>query len=138
MNAHNNSNRLSQHQGNLNSLDDQLKLHLNEVANQAKAQELAKIIGKDEFDLITQVWPKLNFAQSDFTNEILENIKNMGIKVDDELKNLVETEPQSVVRDAFEAYKEALEQKRVSYHASFLKAAIRKRYAPNYYKGIAA
>jgi endonuclease III-like uncharacterized protein len=138
MNAHNNSNPLSQHEGNLNSLDDQLKLHLDEVATQRKAQELAKMIGKDDFDRIIQFWSKLNFVQSNFTNEILEKIKNMGIKVDDELRNLVETEPRSLVENALEAYEEALKQKRVSYHASFLKAAIRKRYAPNYHKGIAA
>ncbi|OKH35017.1 hypothetical protein NIES2101_38100 [Calothrix sp. HK-06] len=172
MNAHNNSNPLSQHEDNLNSLDDQLRLHLDEVATQVKAQELAKMIGKDDFDRIIQFWFKLNFAQStalpsvtqyrfspcpfpvkafsfkdvlhscrkccNFTNEILEKIKNMGIKVDDELRKLVETEPQSVVEDAVEAYEEALKQRRVKYHESFLKAAIRKRYAPNYHKGIAA
>jgi predicted Zn-dependent protease len=116
--------------GTPDSLIQPLRLHLARV----QAQELAKLIGRGNLDQIVQVWFEDNLAQTTQVrsgNEILTEIRKTGIVPDDELKTLVENTPTRVVRDAVEALKEALEERRANKPLKFLKAAIRRKFKPN-------
>ncbi|MEO0970829.1 MAG: hypothetical protein AAFX80_21525 [Cyanobacteria bacterium J06639_18] len=113
----------------VNVLSEQLQQHLDLVL----AGELAKLIGKDNFDRITQAWLKEgSFVRSHDVEEILNEMKIMGIKIDDELESLLESVTPIELRNAFDAYKEALKEERVKHHEKFLKAAIKNKYVPNY------
>lgn len=116
----------------LTSLDEQVRQCLDEVL----VQKTEKLIGKDIFERIKQAWIKENLVSSHYVEQILDEMKIMGIKTDNELVKLVKSVTPVEARDAFDAYKEALKEGRVQHHEKFLKAAIANKYVPNYRKKI--
>lgn len=111
-------------------ISEQFQQHLDLVL----AQEIAKLIGKDNFERINRAWFKENSVSSHYVEQILDEMKIMGIKIDNELEVLIKSVTPIQARDAFDAYKEALKEGRVQHHEKFLKMAIIKKYVPNYRK----